>query len=160
MTIRSLLAAVVVALALPAHPAEAAPGDPLQSVYIFTGARDDGSPANNGVATVVTCTIFSSTTEKIRWIALSFGGGKAGDVSYTTMGPSDTRTMVTHPTEIYPADVTMSNPGPTLNQGAIYVFATTTNIVCTASVVAANSTNPLGIDLHGIRSAPAPGTTE
>jgi hypothetical protein len=157
----TLLSAIAVAFVLPTHPAKAAAGDPLQNVYVFPGARDDNSGVHAGVATAVICTTFSSTTEKIRWIALNFDGSKVGDVNFTTTSGSDTRTMTTHSTALYDSDVIVSNPGPLLNQGAIYVFATTTNIVCTANIVAAASTTPQGIDLHALRATPPfPGSQE
>ena len=152
-----VLGIIGAAMAVPMSEARAATTDPMNSMYIFPGARDDGSAGGAGVATVVHCTSFSFTSETLQFVARGLSGSFKAIM--TIIIPSTGNiTASTHDTIVFAEDVTL-NSG-LLDQGSISVAATNRNIVCTAQVVDAASTKPVGIGLQGIRFNPVPGTLE
>ncbi|HYU11796.1 MAG TPA: hypothetical protein VEK82_04415 [Stellaceae bacterium] len=156
-TCRLIVAAAAVAVILPAHPASPGVGDPLNTLYIFPGVRDSGEADNTGVATSIHCSNFSSVLEKIQYIVLNYDGHTKVN-SIGNIGPAQTKTVSTHQTQLYFEDVAL-NTGA-IEQGVVGVSATNNNMVCTAQVLDASANVPRGIDLHGIRLNPIPGTQE
>jgi hypothetical protein len=69
-----------------------------------------------------------------------------------------TRTATTHETNVYEEDLFL-NTGQ-IDQGAIGVSATSTNIVCTGQVMDAAATVPNGVDLPAVRFNPISGNQE
>jgi len=138
-------------------PAYAGVNDPLQPVYVFPGARDNGGGAGTGVATSVHCTNFSGATEKLLYVVLNFDSSTKANLNLN-IGQAQTRTASTHDTVLYAEDLIL-NTG-VVNQGVVGVSATNLNIVCTAQVLDASAATPNGINLHGIRFNPITGTAE
>jgi hypothetical protein len=138
-------------------PAYAGVNDPLQAVYLFPGARDNGGGAGTGVATSVHCTNFSGATEKLLYVVLNFDSSTKANLNLN-IGQSQTRTASTHDTVLYAEDLIL-NTG-VVNQGVVGVSSTNINIVCTAQVLDAAAATPNGFELHGIRMNPLPGTSE
>ena len=135
--------------------APSATTDPLVQVYRFSGVRDDGSGANVGTASVFHCTNFSGVTENFRVQVREFDGSIAGD-NTRAIGHNETITTSTHGTNAYFDDVVL-NTGSII-QGSARIWATSVSIVCTASTIDAAAGSPVGVDLHGIRFNPIPGT--
>lgn len=131
--------------------------DPLKVIYRVSGLIDDGGADNSGVASVVTCTNFSSTSENLRFVILHWDGSQKKSVLYT-MNPRKTSSISTHETRLFGEDFAF-NSGP-LSQGVLVISATTTNVHCTVSVIDAAATKPQGFDLHMVRFNPHPGSVE
>jgi hypothetical protein len=148
----SIFAAAVIAFILPAQPANSGVNDPLQAVYIFPGARDNGGGAGTGVATSVHCTNFSGATEKLLYVVLNFDSSTKANLNLN-IGQAQTRTASTHDTVLY-AENLILNTG-VVNQGVIGISS-----VCTAQVLDASAATPNGIDLHGTRFNPIPANQE
>jgi len=143
--------------AIPAAPALAGVNDPLQVLYIFPGARDDGGSDGAGVATLIHCFNFIATRETVQFTARNFDGSLKANLSFQVdfLG---TRTAATHDTNLYAEDLFLHTG--VLDQGAIGVAGTSTNIVCTGQVVDAAATVPNGFDLHAVRFNPIAGNQE
>ena len=131
--------------------------DPLQVIYLFSGARDDGGGASDGVATSVHCTSFSGVSETLQFQARDFNGTIKGNQT-GAIGSSQTVTASTHAAFLYNNNIVL-NTG-SLSQGTVGVLATSINIVCTAQVLDAGSNRPNGFTLNGTRFNPIPGTQE
>ena len=156
-TCRLIMAAAAVAVILPAHPASPGVGDPLNTLYIFPGVRDDGGTFHTGVATSIHCSNFSSVLEEIQYIVLNYDGQTKAN-SIHNISPIQTKTVSTHQTQLYFEDINL-NTG-VIEQGVVGVSATNNNMVCTAQVLDASANVPRGIALHGMRLKPIPGTQE
>jgi hypothetical protein len=152
-----MLAAAAVALVLPVQPAKPAVGDPVESLYFFPGARDNGAGTGTGVATSVHCVNFSDATEKLQYVVFNFDSSIKANLNLN-IGLHQTRTASTHDTVLYAEDLIL-NTG-VVNQGSVLVGGTSVNIVCTAQVVDASAAIPNGIDLHGLRFNPISSTAE
>ena len=129
--------------------------DPLVQVYRFSGVRDDGGAANAGTATTFHCTNFSGATESFRVQVRQYNGTVVGD-NTRNLAHNETVTTSTHGTVAYFEDVAL-NTGLVF-QGSARIWATSPSIVCTASTIDAAAAAPHGVDLHGIRFNPIPGT--
>jgi hypothetical protein len=131
--------------------------DPLMQIYRFTGMRDNGGAANTGLATAIHCMNFSVATESLRIKVFQYTGAAVKDATFNI--PSNyTFTFVTHPVTTFGWDANLATG--ILNQGSARIWATSQSFVCTASSFDAGSTVPYGLDLHGIRFNPIPGTEE
>jgi hypothetical protein len=150
---RSLIktAAALGSIAL-AAPALADP----PAIYVFPFLRDDGSPANNGVATAVHCFNFG-TAATLQFVVRNNVGTIISNVMQSA-NQFQTITVVTHTVEAFGSDLAL-NSG-LVDRGVLGIASNSSNIACTAGVLAANSTNPNGIVLHGLRLNPIPGTEE
>jgi hypothetical protein len=152
-----LIALVAIASALPGL-AQAATSDPFIVVYRASGVTDDGSPANNGTATVVFCTNVSSVTENM---ALIFRKSDGTSVYYSGSIPlasTQTYTIATHGIEMFALGANAATGA--IQQGFLSIGSTTMNIFCSAMVVPANNTLPAGLPLHMQRYNPAPNTLD
>lgn len=130
---------------------------PQQVLYIFPGVRDTGGNTATGVATVVHCFSFSPVQETIQYTVRDFNTAIVGNVSLS-IAQFATKTVVTHLVAVYSIDFDFDTG--TVDQGAIGITASSTNIVCTAQVIDASATVPNGIDLHAIRFNPISGSQE
>jgi len=137
---------------------QAAVGDPLKVLYLWSGVMDDGGPANNGTVTAVQCTSFSGVTETLQFPVKDAAGTLKGANSTINIASSGTVTAVTHPSQAFTANLNLAVTSAV--QGTIAVLATSVNIVCTAQVGQASSTAPTGYMLHGARFNPIPGAQE
>ena len=70
----TLVLGSIALLATSVAPALAATTDPLQVLYIFPGARDDGGANGSGLATTVHCFSFSPNAEIIQYVVRDNGG--------------------------------------------------------------------------------------
>jgi hypothetical protein len=149
------VAAAAVAMPVGAH---AGVNDPLQIIYVFPGAVDNGGANSSGVATSVHCTNIGPTTENLQYVALGFDG--APRVNGTLTVPSgNTRTGSTKATNLYSDDLLLNFNGPVvLQQGVFVILATSINFHCTAMIVDAAASAPNGINLQALRFNPIPGT--
>jgi hypothetical protein len=129
--------------------------DPQVQVYRFSGVRDNGGAASVGVATSFHCTNFSGATETLRIQIRAFNGTVIKD-STLNIPHNNNRTISTHFTNAYFEDLSLETG--TIDQGSARIWATSTMIVCTASTIDAAAIVPYGVDLHGIRFNPIPGT--
>src|SRR5262249_18746715 len=134
-----IVAAALIGFALPAR---AATTDPMKVLYVWSGARDSGESVEAGVASTIHCSSFSGTSELLQ-IAVKNGSG----VSVTVTGPSfsipsgGTLTFSTHPTNSYTETFLFTGA---LSQGSMAVLATSISIFCTAQVLNAADTVPVG----------------
>jgi hypothetical protein len=131
--------------------------DPLMQIYRFTGLRDNGGAVNVGVASAIHCMNFSVTTESLRIKVFQYTGAVAKDVTVNI--PSNyTWTFLTHPSGAFGMDTNLATG--LLDQGSARIWATSQQFICTASSFDAAAIVPYGLDLHGIRFNPLPGTEE
>jgi hypothetical protein len=156
-SIRSMIAALALAFALPAA-VDAAQTDPEVIIYRFPGVADDGD-SNSGIATVFNCTNFSGTTETVRFATRSTSGTLIGNVTVSIQHLA-TKTASTHNTLAFTFDDTPVLQIAMLGQGTTAIAATSINIICTAMIVDAANAKPVGGALRGIRFNPIPGTQE
>jgi hypothetical protein len=149
------VAAAPVAMSVGAH---AGVNDPLQIIYVFPGARDDGLPNATGVATSVTCSNIGPTSENVQFVALNFLANPVANASITMLS-GQTRTASTKDTALFSEDLFLNSMGPVrLDQGVMVILATSINFHCTAMIVDAAAAVPNGINLQGLRFNPIPGT--
>ena len=142
---------------LPAK-AKAGVNDPEVILYRVPGVTDDGSaPDNFGVATVFHCTSFSGVNEILRVVIRDTGTTLRSNVNIV-MPHLSTGTLATHKTALFDNELTLITG--IIKQGTAAIAATSTSIVCTAMIVDAASTTPVGIALRMIRFNPAPGSQE
>ena len=169
--VRWSIAAVGIAFALSAQaqdraiePAAADQGLPRNIggteliLYRFPGVTDNGGGSYTGVATAFHCTNFSGVTETLRIVVRDSDGGDVANFAFLILH-LQTSTISTHNTTVFLDNVVLS-PGISISQGTAAIAATSTRIICTAMIVDAAATNPVGIALRGIRFNPAPGSQE
>ena len=152
-SIRSMIAALALAIVLPAAP-EAATTDPEVIIYRFPGVVDDGD-SNAGIATIFNCTNFSGTTETVRFATRSTSGTLIGNVTVSIQHLA-TKTASTHNTLAFTDDTLVLQIA--MLGGTTAIAATSINIICTAMIVDAANAKPVGIALRGVRFNPAPGS--
>jgi hypothetical protein len=150
-TIRSMIAALGLAFALPA-PADAATTDPEMIIYRFPGVADFA-----GVTTSFHCTNFSGVAENIRFVTRDFDSSIRSNV-VVTIAHLATKTASTRNTNLYGDDPILSTL--TVTQGTTAIAATSINIICTAETIDANAFVPVGVARRGIRFNPVPGSQE
>jgi hypothetical protein len=164
-----IVAFAALASVLPAHaqnrattptlaPPTSSTTDPVILIYRVTGVRDDGAAARAGTATALHCTNLSEVAETLQILVRDFTGSLVSNVS-RTLNSAQTFTAVTHIAAVFAEDITMS-PGSIIDQGYAAIGSTTTSIVCSAMLVNAAATSPVGISLHMVRYNPSPGTLE
>jgi hypothetical protein len=142
------------AIALAAIPAAPALADQFV-LYVFAGVRDYGG-ASTGVATIAHCFNFGANAIVQFNVRNNFGTVVAAVP--INISQFQTSTVVTHQTVLFPEDLNLSTG--IVDQGVLGIAATSPNIVCTAQVVDASAVVPNGIELHGLRLNPLPGTQE
>jgi hypothetical protein len=149
------VAAAPIAMPVGAH---AAVTDPLQIIYVFPGARDNGGANATGVATSVHCSNVGPTTEKLQYVALDYNGVPVVNANLN-IPSGQTRTGSTKFTNLYSEDIVFNTPVPVvLQQGVFVILATSVNFHCTAMIVDAAAAGPVGINLQALRFNPIPGT--
>jgi len=155
---RSLIktCALLAPISVTTAPAFADSG-PQQVLYIFPGATDSGTAAGTGTASVVHCFSFSPVQETLQVVVRNFDGSVLKNTTIA-INQFQTLAIVTHVANLYAA-TSILNTGE-LTHGAFGISATSSNIVCTAQVIDASATVPNGIDLHGTRFNPIPGSQE
>jgi hypothetical protein len=163
-----IVAIAAIAFALPVHAQDRAPqdagatppaavGGPLALTYVISGVRDDGGAENVGSATTFHCTNTSPVAEQIQFVLRNFNGIIAANIT-VTVGSANTHTKSTHGTAIT-EDLPHLSPGVAINQGMMFIFATSQFVFCTAVTVDAANPN-VGFALHMVRFQPLSGTQE
>lgn len=147
----------------PAVPlASQAATSPLTLIYRIAGLRDDGDGPGAGLATTISCSLFSKVAEKISFDIRDWSGAQKFNGTFDISAPtapakSRNYTVVTHINSSIAHDTSL-NTGD-LRQGTAYVYSTTTNIACSAFILDA-SAKAQGIGLHLQRFNPISGTQE
>ena len=115
--------------------------------------------AESGSASRPSCTatIWVGQSEKLQYVVLNFDGTTKANLTLN-INPANTHTASTHDTNLYAEDIFLSTG--IVDQGILGVQSTSITITCTAQIVDAAATIPNGIDLHGTRDNPMPGTAE
>jgi hypothetical protein len=128
-------------------------------LYLFPGLFDNGGAGQMGVASAFHCSNFSGTLQTVQVVVYNYNGTIVANMS-ALIDAASTFTFATKDTALYSEDLI-------LNTGAVYqglgvILASTPSIVCTAQVLGASTAThgPTGIDLHGMRFNPFPGTAE
>jgi hypothetical protein len=164
-----LAAAALVAASLPAQAqprpsgstaaenAGDAKADGLR-IYRVTGVRDTGSIANTGIATVFQCSNLDTTRQKLQFRLWNVSG-QTVEWAQITLDPHQTVTVATHRTLSFKENLIISQ-GRLLQAGMVDIYADTINAVCTAMVVDASTSGPIGIALHMQRYNPIARTEE
>jgi hypothetical protein len=123
----------------------------LTTVYIMSGARDDGN-----VATSIACTNVSGLTASMRFLVLHADGGVAG-VFASNVLHGRTVVVSTHETTLF---IEGGYAGGGLIQGAVNVESTQSGVFCSAAIVDADAAPEFSFPLHVVRVNPHPGTVE
>ena len=149
---RWIIAVATIASVLPA-PASAATS--LRLIYRISGVLD-----NTGVATSVHCTNASTHSEDLEVIVRDRDGTLLS-TSDLALPPGATRTMSTKNTIAFFDDVFLLGTGITsIRQGSIEILSTTRALHCTAMMLDATASTPIGISLHMVRFLPMAGGSE
>ena len=131
--------------------------DPQMVIYRVIGVFDDGQAGHQGASTAFICTNIATTTEQVRIRVFRNDASLAQDGVYD-IAAKVTFTMATH-TSLSLNENASLNTGA-ITQGHAVIFATTTNIACTAMIVNAAGSYPYGIPLTMLRYNAHPGTSE
>jgi hypothetical protein len=139
-----------------AAPVAVAQNQPVP-LYLFPGLFDNGGAAQMGVASAFHCSNFSGTPQTVQVVVYNYNSTIVANMS-ALIGQTSTSTFATKDTALYSEDLI-------LNTGAVYqglgvILGSSPGIVCTAQVLDASKAIPTGIDLHGMRLNPVPGTAE
>jgi hypothetical protein len=139
-----------------AAPVAVAQYQPLP-LYLFPGLFDNGGAGLIGVASAFHCSNFSSTPQTVQVVVYNYNATIVANMS-ALIGAASTFTFATKDTALYSEDLIL-NTG-VVYQGLGMILGSSPSIVCTAQVLDASKAIPTGIDLHGIRFNPVPGSTE
>lgn len=153
-----LLALSITAAALQtaAPSVEAATSSPLLPLYRISGVTDNGGD-QAGVATTILCTNWNTVAEGIQ---ITFRGNNGALVYASPKFPVAARatfTLSTHGTKLFSESF---SPTPTIAQGSALVLGTSPQISCSAMIVDAGASNPIGIALHVARFNALSGSQE
>ena len=155
---KSLLAAAFAAVSLSlAPPAGAITFPGLSTIYVGTGAFDDGSPTNTGTATLISCSNVSGLTANVRILVLNSGGGIEAQQTFNAVATGTSLTAGTHQTQpIFESDLETG----ALSGGTINIESTQSGVFCTAIIM--NAAGPVedAVTLRLVRVNAHPGTEE
>jgi hypothetical protein len=149
----SLLAASIAA----GSPASAITFSKLTTIYVGAGVRDDGGADHIGVATSFHCSNVSGLTATVRFVVLAQNGSSAGSFTANVVHGSAI-TVSTHATNAYIETHSIGTGG--LHPGVVNIESTQSGVFCTAEVIHAASTVPVGVSRNLVRINPHPGTVE
>jgi hypothetical protein len=136
--------------------AQAAASSALIALYRISGVTDNGAD-QSGVATTILCTNWNPVAEAIQITFRSHTGAVLFASPKFPVAARATFTLSTHGTRLFTENFF---PTGTINQGSAVVLGTSPQISCSAMIVDAAATAPIGIALHMVRfNAPA-GTQE
>ncbi|MGH6922375.1 MAG: hypothetical protein ACRED5_01270 [Propylenella sp.] len=130
----------------------------LTGIYRASGVRDNGGAINTGVATSIHCTNFTAVTQQVRHVIRNFNGVITSNNTFN-IPALRTHTASTHGTVAFNEDAFLST-GTLIEQGGVYIEATTATVGCTVIVIDASLANPVGYDLHLTRFNAASGSQE
>lgn len=142
----AILGAAMPAWAADRHEAKAtrAAINQFPILYSITGARDDGSADNTGIATTIHCTNPTRFTAQAQFVILNFNTTLAVNQTFA-ISKSRTFTASTHRTVIYDEDVSLASG--VLNEGWIRIFSDNAQLLCSAEVVDAGPTPSFAVTL-------------
>ena len=151
---KTMLSAVALAAAA-VQPAAAITFPTFTTIYVAPGVFDDGSSANTGTATVVSCSNVSGVATTIRVLILDGAGSVAGDETFVLAhGESDR--IATHATFL---GGELSLDTGEVSDGVINIESLQSAVFCSFTVVPAAGP-AAGFPLNAIRVNPHPGTVE
>jgi len=139
-----------------ALPVQAGINDPEVMIYRVAGVFDNGGADNVGVATSFHCTNFSGALEIVR-VVVRDAGSQIKANSFGQISHLQSTIFSTHGTMFSEAIMTT---GVIAAGGTAAIAATSIDVVCTAMMLDAAATVPVGIALHAVRLNPIPGTEE
>jgi len=155
---KSLFAAAIAAASLGlALPADAITFPGLTTIYVGTGAFDDGSADNTGTATAIICSNVSGLTANVRVLILNSGGGIEGQQTFNNVANGTSLTAATHPTfSLFESDLDTGQ----FSSGTVNIESTQSGVFCTAIIM--NASNPAqdAVPLRLVRVNAHPGTEE
>jgi len=117
----------------------------LTPIYRITGVADSGGATNAGFATTVHCTNFTASNQQVQYIVRSAGGTQIDSLTFT-LSARRTFTASTHGTAVF-LEGTFLTPGTPIIQGSMIIKATTRKVHCSAMIVDADESAPVGIAL-------------
>lgn len=161
------LAVAIAAAVLPAHGLAQGPVDrtaslpsitfpKLTAIYFASGVLDSGDADNDGNATVVHCSNTGAAEAQVRFLFHNDAGVLKGSHQLDLPGKS-TRTVATHGVNVF-GDVPVGTGA--IVQGRLTVQSTQSAVFCSAVVVDAAASAPIGIPLHMVRLKAHPNTVE
>jgi hypothetical protein len=155
---KSLFAAAIAAASLGlALPAGAITFPGLTTIYVGSGAFDDGSAAETGTATFITCSNVSGLTASVRILILGSGGGIEGQRTFNNVAHSESLFAATHGVAFFP-DLSLSTG--VFFGGVINIESTQSGVFCTAMIMAAAGPVENAVPLRLVRVNAHPGTEE
>jgi hypothetical protein len=151
---KTTLTALAVAAAL-AQPASAITFSKLTTIYVGTGIRDTGlSPG--GIATTFHCSNVSGFTAQLRFVVLNDLGAVVGN-NTTNLAHGRTVTVSTHVVSAYDGFTLQTGA---VSRGVVNIESTQSGVFCTAEIIDAGATTPIGVARALVRINPHPGTVE
>jgi len=152
---KAILSIITVAALAFSLPANAATTDPEVVLYRAAGVADNGPGGNT--ATLFSCTPFSGVSENIR-VVLRAQNGTLLNNAVTTVPHLTTQIFSTVSGSAVFTVIIIGNTA--IAGGTVAIAATSTSVTCTAMLMQATSTAPVGIPLHLTRFSPLAGTDE
>jgi hypothetical protein len=164
-----IIAVAAIAAVLPAHAQDRAnqnlpsfggqaSGGPMSLLYVVSGVRDNGGPDNTGAAASFHCSNASTVSESLQFVVRNFDATVISTNTFT-VSSGHTFSASTHNTFAFNEDAELSQ-GVNIQQGLVFIFASTQFMFCTAMDVDAAAAVPSGISLHMVRFSPVAGTVE
>jgi hypothetical protein len=151
---KKYLAAVALAATL-AQPASAVTFPSLTTIYVGSGAFDDGGGVIEGTATAVVCSNVSGVTVSVRVLMLGSTGSVEGQGA-SNAPHGGVVIFTTHP--ILPYNQVNLATGGFI--GTINIEATNSAVFCTASLIDAGGPAESASPLRLVRVNAHPGTVE
>jgi hypothetical protein len=142
-----------------AVPASATTFPSLTTIYIITGVKNSGDGADQGVATAIQCSNVSGVTTNIRFLVLNAGGAVLASVTNNNVAHGQTIERSTHNTEAYLSEGVLI-PGTSLSSGTVNIESLQSGVFCTAAIIDASLSAPVGVTPHIVRINPHPGSVE
>ena len=121
----------------------------LTAIYRFTGVADNAGGDFTGFTTVFHCTNSTPQRQTVRFTFWDYNNAILAQPSYN-FGPLRTYSIATKDVISFQLDAVVSISS-NINQGAVYIAATNGNIHCTAQIIDAAASTPLGVSLNGAR---------
>lgn len=134
--------------------------DAFKVIYRVSGVLDTGLDSARQTATVFFCSNYSTTKEKIYFQIKDYQGTIVASKEYTFLGGGYTITAQTSEINSVYDDFTILPAGVAVSGGSAGILATTTNIHCSAMLLARTPFTSNGVALHMVRFNPIGGTSE
>jgi hypothetical protein len=132
----------------------------LTTIYVVTGIKDNGGTSSVGTATAIQCSNVSGVTTTIRFLTLSATGVVLDSTTADDVAHGATIEVSTHNTNAYTNETASLIAGIVLSSGVLNIESLQSGVFCTAAIIDASLSNPVGITPHIIRINPHPGSVE